>query len=212
MNGHIEYALLTVTSLFAIVDPLACVPAFLTMTPNDTPEQRIRMAKFAALVTGGTLLTFAFAGRWIFKLFGITMPAFQLAACVLLLMVALDMLRARRSRVHETEEETSAGAEKADIAVTPLGIPMLAGPGAITAVILFQSKAGSSLMLNLILCGSIATVALSAYVILRVSAHGAQWLSPIALRIGNRVMGLLLAAIAFQFGLNAIKEFRTTLL
>ena len=217
MNGHLEFALLTVSSLFAIVDPIASVPAFLAMTPTDTPAQRIKTAQHASVVAAIILLIFAFAGRWIFKLLGITMPAFQLAASVVLLLVALDMLRAQSSRVRETSEETAAGAEKADIAITPLAMPMLAGPGAITAVILFQAQAGTaaeagtSVMRNAILCGSICTVALSAYIIFRLSAHGAKWLSPIALRIGNRIMGVLLAAVAFQFGLNAIKEFRATL-
>jgi multiple antibiotic resistance protein len=211
MNGHIEYAFLTVSSLFAIVDPFAVVPTFLAMTPNDTPAQRLKMARVAALTAAGTLLLFAFAGRWIFKLLGITMPAFQLAASVVLLMIALDMLRAQRSRVQETSEEASAGLEKTDIAVTPLAIPMLAGPGAITTAVLFQSQAGTNVAHNIILCGSIAIVGFATYVVLRVSVHGAAWLSPIALRIGNRIMGLLLAAVAFQFGLNAIKEFRATL-
>ena len=211
MNGYIEYAFLTVSSLFAIVDPFAVVPTFLAMTPNDSPAQRLKMARMAALTTGGTLLLFAFAGRWIFKLLGITMPAFQLAASVVLLMIALDMLRAQRSRVQETREEANAGLEKTDIAVTPLAIPMLAGPGAITTAILFQGQAGTDIIRNAILCGSIAVVGLATYAVLRVSTHGAAWLSPIALRIGNRIMGLLLAAVAFQFGLNAIKEFRATL-
>jgi multiple antibiotic resistance protein len=211
MNSHIAYGLLTVSSLFAIVDPFAVVPAFLAMTPHDSPAQRIKMARVAALTTGGTLLLFAFAGRWIFKLLGITMPAFQLAASALLLMIALDMLRAQRSRVQETSEETSAGAEKTDIAITPLAMPMLAGPGAITTAILFQSQAGSDWQRNVILCLAILIVAFATYLVLRLSAHGARWLSPIALRIGNRIMGLLLAAIAFQFALNAIKDFSVTL-
>ena len=123
----IEYTLLAVSSLFVIVDPFATVPAFLAMTPTDTPEQRIRMARLACCVMAGVLIVFAAAGQWIFKFLGITMPAFQLAASVVLLLVALDMLRAQRSRVHETDEETAAGVEKTDIAVAPLAIPMLAG-------------------------------------------------------------------------------------
>jgi multiple antibiotic resistance protein len=211
MSGLVEYAFLTVSSLFAIVNPFAVVPSFLAMTPNDSPAQRLKMARVAALTTGGTLLLFAFAGRWIFKLLGITMPAFQLAASVVLLMIALDMLRAQRSRVQETREEANAGLEKTDIAVTPLAIPMLAGPGAITTAILFQGQAGANVAHNVILCASISVVAFATYFVLRISVHGAAWLSPIALRIGNRIMGLLLAAVAFQFGLNAIKEFRDTL-
>ncbi|MEY4385103.1 MAG: hypothetical protein RLY20_386 [Verrucomicrobiota bacterium] len=211
MNDYVNFALLTVSSLFAIVDPFAVVPTFLAMTPNDAPAQRVKMARMAALTATGVLLLFAFAGRWIFKVLGITMPAFQLAASVVLLMIALDMLRAQRSRVHETSEEATAGLEKTDIAVTPLAIPMLAGPGAITTAILFQGQAGTSITHNLILCGSIVVVGVATYVVLRISARGAAWLSPIALRIGNRIMGLLLAAVAFQFGLNAVREFRATL-
>ena len=211
MTGNLEFAFLSASSLFAIVDPFAVVPSFLAMTPNDTPAQRVKMARAASLTAGGTLLLFAFAGRWIFKLLGITMPAFQLAASVVLLMIALDMLRAQRSRVQEAREDASAGLEKSDIAITPLAIPMLAGPGAITTAILLQGKAEDSLIHNGILCGSILAVALATYLVLRVSAHGAAWLSPIALRIANRIMGLLLAAVAFQFGLNAIREFRATL-
>jgi hypothetical protein len=107
------YILLAFSSLFVIVDPLAAVPAFIAMTPQDGPEQRIRMARLACCVMAGVLTTFALAGQLIFKLLGITMPAFEFAASVVLLLVALDMLRARRSRVQETTEETAAGVEKA---------------------------------------------------------------------------------------------------
>src|SRR5437588_7914992 len=136
-----EYILLAASSLFVIVDPLAVVPAFLAMTPYDTPEQRTRMAALACLVMVGVLIVFAAAGKLIFKFLGITMPAFQLAASIVLLLVALDMLRAQRSRVHETSEETAAGAVKTDIAVAPLAIPMLAGPGAISTAILLHNQA-----------------------------------------------------------------------
>ena len=124
-----EYILLAAGSLFVIVDPLATVPAFLAMTPNDTPEQRIRTARLACCVTAGVLLVFSVAGQLIFKVMGITMPAFEIAASIVLLLVALDMLRAQRSRVQETREETKAGTEKTDIAVTPLAIPDAGGAG-----------------------------------------------------------------------------------
>src|SRR6267154_4501428 len=113
------------------------------MTPTDTPAQRIRMAGLACCVMAGVLIVFAAAGQLIFKFLGITMPAFQIAASILLLLVALDMLRARRSRVQETSEETAAGVEKTDIAVAPLAIPMLAGPGAISTAILLQNRAAN---------------------------------------------------------------------
>jgi multiple antibiotic resistance protein len=200
----LEYSLLAVSSLFVIVDPLAVIPAFIAMTADDTPAERARTAKTACVVMTAVLLAFAFAGRWIFKILGLTLPAFQIAASITLLLVALDMLRAQRSRVSETREETDAGAEKTDIAVTPLAIPMLSGPGAISTVILLQSEA-KSLWHELILCGCILLVSLVSYAILRMAAHGAKWLSPIALRVSTRIMGLLLTAVAVQFMLNALK-------
>ena len=200
----LEYSLLAASSLFVIVDPFAVIPAFIAMTPNDSPAERARMAKIACLVVAGVLLGFGFAGKWIFQFLGITMPAFQIAASIVLLLVALDMLRAQRSRVQETREETAAGTEKTDIAVTPLAIPMLSGPGAISTVILLQSEA-KTVWYSLALCGCILLVALATYGVLRMAAQGAKVLNPIALRIGTRVMGLLLAAIAVQFMLNAVK-------
>jgi multiple antibiotic resistance protein len=200
-----EYIFLASSSLFVIIDPLATVPAFLAMTPTDTPEARIRMAGLACCVMAGVLIVFAVAGKWIFKFLGITMPAFQLAASVVLLLVALDMLRAQRSRVHETHEETAAGLEKTDIAVAPLAIPMLAGPGAIsTAILLHQQAANTTQTIALYFC--ILAVSLASYIILHLSASGARWLSPIAMNITVRIMGLLLAAVAIQFALNAAKE------
>jgi multiple antibiotic resistance protein len=202
-----EYILLAASSLFVIIDPLAVVPAFLAMTPTDTPEQRIKMARLACCVAAGVLVGFAVAGRWIFKFLGITMPAFQLAASIVLLLVALDMLRAQRSRVQETSEETAAGAIKTDIAVAPLAIPMLAGPGAIsTAILLHNQAANPGQQLALYVC--ILGVCLASYLIFRLSARGARWLGPIAMNITVRIMGLLLAAVAIQFMLNALRQLK----
>ena len=209
--GLSEYILLAVGSLFVIVDPLATVPAFLAMTPNDTPEQRIRTARLACCVTAGVLLVFSVAGQLVFRIMGITMPAFQIAASIVLLLVALDMLRAQRSRVKETLEETAAGTEKPDIAVTPLAIPMLAGPGAISTTILLQNEA-KNIPQHAALYGCILLVMVLTYAILRVAAGNANKLSPIAMSISIRIMGLLLAAVAIQFMLNAIKAFHLELI
>ena len=202
-----EYILLATSSLFVIIDPLATVPAFLAMTPTDSPEQRIKMARLACCVAAGVLVLFSVAGKWIFKYLGITMPAFQIAASIVLLLVALDMLRAQRSRVQETSEETAAGVEKTDIAVAPLAIPMLAGPGAISTAILLHNQAADVWQRGA-LFGCILLVCLLCYLIFRLSARGARWLSPIAMNITVRIMGLLLAAVAIQFMLNAIRELR----
>src|SRR5436190_270506 len=136
----LEFTLLAFGSLFVIVDPIAVVPGFLAITPSDTPEQRERMARMASFVMAGVLLAFALLGKWIFQFTGITLPAFQIAGSIILMLVALDMLRAQRSRVQETREETEAGAQKMDVAITPLAIPMLSGPGAISTVILLHNQ------------------------------------------------------------------------
>jgi multiple antibiotic resistance protein len=205
-----EYTLLATSTLFAIVDPIAVVPTFLSMTPQDTPEQRIKMARLASIVTAGVLLVFAISGKWIFKLLSITLPAFQMAGSIVLLLVALDMVRARRSPVQQTIEETEAGMAKEDIAITPLAVPMLAGPGAITTAILLHNQA-RGISQRLALYASIVAVAFMCYLILHWSARGARWLSPIALKIGTRIMGLLLAAVAMQFLLNALQALKGVL-
>lgn len=207
MTPLIEFTLLAFGSLFVIVDPIAVIPGFLAITPNDTPEQRERMARMASFVMAGVLLAFALLGKWIFQFTGITLPAFQIAGSIILMMVALDMLKAQRSRVQETEEETEAGARKMDIAITPLAIPMLSGPGAISTVILLHNKA-DGVTQDIALCVCIVAVAAVTYLILRISAKGAQWLNPIAMKITTRIMGLLLAAIASQFAINALKELK----
>jgi multiple antibiotic resistance protein len=200
----VEFALLALSSLFVIVDPIATVPAFLAMTPTDTPAQRIRIAGLACAVMGGVLVLFAWVGEVLFRLLGITLPAFQLAGSIVLLLVALDMLRARRSPVQETSEEKDAAIAKEDIAITPLAVPMLAGPGAITTVILLRHQANTfPKQIELLL--AILAVSGASYVIFRLSAHGAKWLSPIALRLVTRIMGLLLAAVAVQFAFDALK-------
>ena len=206
-----EYILLAAGSLFVIVDPLATAPAFLAMTPNNTPEQRLRMARLACCTAAVVLLAFSVTGTVIFRIFGITMPAFQIAASIVLLIIALDMLRVQRSRVQETREEKQAGAEKDDIAITPLAIPMLAGPGAISTTILLQNEA-KTIPQHIALCGCIVAVALISYLIFRLAVRGARWLSPIAMSIAIRVMGLLLAAVAVQFMLNGIKAFHAELM
>jgi len=203
----LEYVLLAFSSLFVIVDPIATVPVFLAMTPQGTPAQRIGMARLSCWVMAGVLVGFALVGKWLFGFLGITLPAFQIAGSIVLLIVALDMLRAQASRVRETQEETIAGTEKEDIAITPLAVPLLAGPGAISTVILLQSRArGWTQQAALLAC--ILAVSLATYLILRVSARGAKWLNPIAMKITTRLMGLLLAAIACQFMVNALKDLK----
>src|SRR5436190_22977953 len=137
----LRYILLSATSLFVIMDPIATVPVFLAMTPNDSPESRIRMARLACVIAAAILMVFVITGQALFRFLGITLPAFKIAGSVVLMLIALDMLRARRSPVKQTSEETHEAATKEDIAITPLAVPMLAGPGAISTSILLHTQA-----------------------------------------------------------------------
>jgi multiple antibiotic resistance protein len=202
----LKYMLLSSASLFVIMDPIATVPAFLAMTPKDSPESRIRMARLACVVACVVLMLFVLTGQALFKLMGITLPAFKIAGSIVLMLVALDMLRARRSPVRETVEETDAGAAKDDIAITPMAVPMLAGPGAISTTILLHSQSPDiAHTLGLLVC--IAAVCAASYLVFRLAAQGAtRFISPIAMKIVERLMGLLLAAVAIQFAINGLAE------
>jgi multiple antibiotic resistance protein len=200
-----EYTVLALSSLFVIVDPIAVVPAFIAMTPNDTAKAKLRMAKIACFVAAGVLIVFAAAGKWIFKIMGITLPAFQLAGSILLIRIALDMLYGHRSEARESEEEVAAGTEKDDIAITPLGVPMLVGPGSISTALILLSQANGPYQVTALFL-SIFLVCFASYWVLWLAVRGAHYMSPLALKLTTRLMGLLLAAVAAQFVINAIDQ------
>ncbi len=200
-----EYSLLAVGSMFVILDPIAGVPAFFAMTANDPPPVKLRMARLGCSVAAGVLMAFAAAGNTIFKILGITLPAFELAGSLLLLRVAMDMLYARRSAAQETDEEIAAGAATDDIAIAPLGVPMLAGPAAIsTVLILFNQARGVIQVVALFV--AIALACLMSYCVFWIAIHSTNYLKPLALKLITRLFGLFLAAFAVQFILNALEQ------
>jgi len=201
----IEYTLLAFSSLFVIVDPIAVIPSFLAMTARDNLQTKLRMARLACAVGAGVLCVFSLSGGWIFKILGITLPAFQLAGSILLMRIALDMLYAQRPASKETSEEIEAGTAQDDIAITPLAVPMLAGPGSIsTALILMNQAKDWEQKASLIFC--ILLVFYLSYLVFHFAAKGAHRLSPLAIKLVTRLMGLLLAAVAVQFAFNAIVD------
>lgn len=200
-----DFTLMSLVSIFVIVDPIAAIPTFLAVTEKDSVQKRLRMARLASLATCFILLTCQVCGQQIFKVLGITLPAFQIAGGVILLLVALDMVRAQRTTVKETKEEENEAMAKDDVAITPLAFPMLSGPGAITTVILFASKA-QSFVYEAVLAGNILIVSLATFLTLHIVAIRSAMISQIAMKVTSRLMGLLLTAIAFQFILNGIRE------
>ena len=203
----LEYGLLAVSSLAVVVDPIAVAPTFLAMTPNDSRAGRLRMARIACGVAAVILMGFALAGPWVFHLLGITLPAFQIAGSLLLLRIALDMLYGQRSGAYETIEEVEAGARKEDIAITPLAVPMLAGPGAISTTLILLHRA-QDLPQRALLFAAIVAVCLLSYFVLWLVARGAQWLSPLGVKLVTRLSGLLLAAVAVQFAIDGVTQIR----
>ncbi len=203
MTGTLNFIILSFWSLFVIVDPIGLVPAFLAITEHNTPADRIRMAKLASIVTFFVLLAFALFGNYILKIFGVSVPAFEIAGGIVLLKIALDMLQARRTALKETPEEQAESLRKDDIAITPLAVPMLAGPGAITAVVLLGQQSNSLLQTTIVVL-NIFFVAVISFLILRIAALRSSIFSAITLKIISRLMGLLLAAIAVQFILNGM--------
>lgn len=126
---YVRFSLLALSSIFFLVDPFAAIPTFLAVTANADVARRKRMARKAALTCCIVLTSFAFAGRMIFRMFGITLPAFEIAGGVVLLLIGIDMLEAKRSPTQESSGEMEEASQKDDAGIVPLGIPMLAGPG-----------------------------------------------------------------------------------
>src|SRR5277367_5695757 len=136
----LEFALLAITSVFFLVDPFAVIPLFLAVTADSTPSERRGVARRSAFTCAIVLCSFAIAGSLIFKMFGITLPAFKIAGGIILLQIGLEMLQGKQSAHKATPEEQQEGAEKEDASIIPLGMPMLAGPGAISTVMVLVGE------------------------------------------------------------------------
>ncbi|HEU5040604.1 MAG TPA: MarC family protein [Gemmatimonadales bacterium] len=199
-----RFSLVTLTAILFIVDPIAVVPTYLVITQDQTREERRRTARRACVAMTVLLVLFAATGTALFQAFGITLPAFRTAGGLILWFVALDMLHGER-RTQEGREEVLEGQAKEDVALTPLAIPMLAGPGAISTVIVLSSQAHGPAR-TAVVYGSIVITGLVSFLALRVGEPLLVRLGKTGIRVVTRVMGLLLAAVAVQFVLSGVKE------
>jgi len=202
---YVRFSLLALSSIFFLVDPFAALPTFLAITEGQDPQRRFRTARKASLTAFIVLTTFAFIGQYIFHLFGITLPAFEIAGGIILLLIGLDMLEAKRSPTQESPKETRAAQVKDDAGIVPMGIPMLAGPGAITSVMVLVGQAQSKWQMGAIL-GSIAITAAICFLVLGTAARVARVLGETGIRILVRIMGLLLVALAVQYFVNGLQD------
>jgi multiple antibiotic resistance protein len=190
-------------TIFFIVDPFAVVPVYLSMAERfDKPGLRAVRLK-ATVYALAILSVFAVTGMTVFELFGITLPAFQIAGGILLLMMGVSQLNAQRKKVSAEEEDESL--HRDDISVFPLAMPLLAGPGAISTVILLTTEAGSvlrrvELMVAIVLC------MVASFLVLSASAGLKRVLGRTGLNILSRIMGIVLTAVAVQFILNGVGD------
>ncbi len=200
-------SLVSLSAIFFVVDPFSAVPFFLAMTRDDPPAKRRETALRASLTAGLVLATFGIAGEWIFRVLGISLGAFKIAGGVVLLLLALDMIRTVPSRTRITEQEVLAGADKEDVAIVPLAMPLLAGPGSIATVIVLMSRARAGPFWHVVpVLGAIAATAIASYFILAGAARTERVLGRTGLAILERAAGLLLVAVAVQFMLDGLGE------
>jgi multiple antibiotic resistance protein len=203
----VRFSVLALSSIFFLVDPFAAIPSFLAITESADLARRRRMARKGALTCFIVLTTFAVAGQLIFRMFGITLPAFEIAGGMILLLIGLDMLEARRSPTQETTGDAEEAVAKEDAGIVPLGIPMLAGPGAISSVMVLVGQAPGfwDWQMGAIL-GSIAFTALVSYWVLAGASRVRRVLGETGIRILVRIMGLLLVALAMQYFVNGLTD------
>jgi multiple antibiotic resistance protein len=203
IQEHVQFLLLAFSSVLFIVDPIACIPTFLALTADDDSAARRRLAKRASWTCFLVLAGFAMAGTFIFKLFGITLPAFRVAGGLIMILIGLDMVQAKRSQTKETPAETQQAMEKEDVGIIPLGMPMLAGPGSISTVIALMAQSVNWAHSILILA-SVGLTAILCYWTLAAADRLGQRMGDTGIRILTRFMGLMLMAIAVQFILSGL--------
>lgn len=205
MELDITLYLQVAVTIFAIMDPFGLIPLFLAFTGSQSDEQRTKIIRRSVIATAIILVIAALAGKHVLSFFGIDIYSFQIAGGILLLIIALNMLQAKGSMLKSTPKEQDEAIAKEDISVVPLAMPLLAGPGTISMVIVFSSSmetAGAKLTL----IGIIIAVSLTVWPILLLSKWIGQKLGSTGINITVRIMGLILASIAVKFIVEGIKH------
>ena len=199
-------------SVFALVDPIGALPFFTALTEDFSPADRAFVGRRATLVAAGLLGLFALIGRFLFDAFGFTLGAFEIAGGILLFAVAFDMLRGSGTRTKLSEDDQADALQRRDeVAVVPIGIPLLAGPGAISTVMIYEGNAGGDLVSIAATFLAIGVTSILTFVVLRYGSGIMRRLGHVGVTALARVMGLLLAAVAVQFVLNGIAAVLPTL-
>ncbi len=210
MGNIVQFALVTLTSVLFIVDPIAVIPTYLVITQGETPAQRAVTARRACIAAALILIAFALGGTLIFHVFGITLEAFRIAGGLILWLVAMDMLHGQRS-TQESRPEIAEAQVKEDVAVTPLAMPMLAGPGSISTIMVLSGQARTMPEKVAVYAAILLTMIIS-WIVLRVGERVVARMGQTGIRVMTRIMGLLLAAIAVQFVITGARDAFTGML
>lgn len=201
--------LLYFTSFFTLMNPIGTMPVFLTMTSDLTKKQRRSTAIKAVLTAGFALILFAFAGRYLFDFFGISVAGLKIVGGILFFIIGYDMLNARLSRMKMTEEEAEKYVD--DISITPLGIPMIAGPGAITNAIVLMGDANDFAGKTLVIVSIILVL-----MVVLLTFIGAVGITKFIGEKGNKIMmklmGLIVMVIAVEFFFSGITPYLQAIL
>jgi multiple antibiotic resistance protein len=202
MNDALTFGLLCFTSFFTLINPLSTMPLFMTMTSELSEKERTRTAKKATLVALVTIVIFALSGQLLFNFFGISVNSFRIVGGVIFFIMGMDMLQARIGQVKIKDSEVKTYIN--DISVTPLAIPMICGPGAITNSIVMMEDA-STVARKFVLFGSILVVLLITYLIFYSSSRIIKIIGQTGINVMMRLMGLILMVIAVEFFFSGLK-------
>ncbi len=197
MNPYINFGLLAFTSFITLINPVGVMPVFIGMTSTLTDKDRTLIARKASIVAFITLVFFALSGQLLFKFFGISVDSFRVVGGIIFFLMGQDMLRARLSNIKLTDEE-AVQEYVTDISVTPLAIPMITGPGAITNAIVLMEDANEPAK-KAVLFGVMALVLLITYLVLWGAGRVTRFLGETGNKILIRLMGLIVMVIAVEF-------------
>lgn len=197
MTGLSEYVHI-LTALFVIVNPIGAIPLFITFTREQSPSERLVTAKQTAIAVAVVLVVTLFIGEPLLHFFGIGLPSFRVGGGILILLMAISMLHARQGGARNTLQEVVEAEDKENVAVVPLAIPMLAGPGAISTTIIYAHRV-NTVWGYVVLLGIVLLVAFGVMAALRLADPISQRLGRTGINIATRIMGLILAAISIEF-------------
>tara|TARA_B100001123_G_C14962389_1_gene888208 strand:- start:34 stop:669 length:636 start_codon:yes stop_codon:yes gene_type:complete len=202
-NFNLSFFLLSFSSLFTLINPIGITPIILSISENMNSVEYTRIIRKGIVTAYLVLFVFTLMGDLIFKFYGITINAFMIAGGILFFRNSLDMIDSKISRISSTPMETKEAEDKEDISITPIGIPIIAGPGAITSVMLLSSQT-SNFYEKCILHINIFIILLITLIILFLGKKIATSIGTTGIRIIQRVMGLILMVISIQFIINGI--------